>query len=61
MYTGGKSAKTGRFAGRPIVFGSLDFRTICKSAEKSAKIKFSSDQKSAENRLKQPIKTVHKF
>ena len=56
-----KSAKTGPFFDRPIVFGYLDFRPICISAEKSAEIKFDSDQKSAENRLKQPIRTVHNF
>ena len=61
MYTGRKSAKTERFSDQPIVLGSLDFRSISKSAEKSAEIKFGSDQKSAEIRLKQPIRTVHKF
>ena len=55
MYTGQKSAKPGRFSQRPIIFGSLDFRPILKPAEKSAEIKFSSDENSAENRLKQPI------
>ena len=52
---------TGRFSDPPIVFESLDFRPICKSEEKSVEIKFVSDQKSAENRLKQQIKTVRKF
>ena len=61
MYTGRKSAKTGRFSDQPIVFESLDFRPICKSEEKSVENKFGSDQKSAENRLEQPIRTVHKF
>ena len=61
MYTGRKSAETGRFFDQPIVFGSSDFRPISKPAGKSAEIKFGSDQKSAENRLKQPIRTVQKF
>ena len=61
MYTGRKSAETEWFSDRPIVFGSLDFRPISKSAKISAEIKFGSDQKSAEIRLKQPIRTVHKF
>ena len=61
MYTGRKSAKTGRLSDQPIVFGSSGFQPICKSGDKSAEIKFSSDQRTAENRLKQPIRTVHKF
>ena len=36
---------------------SADFQ----SAANSAEIKFGSDQKSAENRVKQPIRTAHKF
>ena len=54
MHTGRKLAKT-------IVFGSSDLQPIFNSAKNSADIKFGSDQKSAENRLKQPIRTVHKF
>ena len=61
MYTDRKSSKTGWFPDRPIVFGSLVFRPIRKSAEKLAEIKFVPNQKSAENRLKPPIRTVHKF
>ena len=49
MYIGKKSAEAARFSDRPIVFGSSDFRPICKSAKKSAETKFGSDQNSAKN------------
>ena len=58
MHTGRKSGKTGQFPDRPIVSGSFVFRPIHNAAEKLAKIKFVPDQKSAENRLKQPIRAV---
>ena len=61
MYTGQKSFKTGRSPDQLIAFGSFVLRPIRKSAQKLAEIEFVLDQKSAENRLKQPIRTVHKF
>ena len=47
--------KTGRF------FESFALRPIRKSAQKLAEIEFGPDQKSAENRSIQPIRTVHKL
>ena len=58
---GGNRPKLAYFLIGRWFFGSLVFRSICKSAEKSVEIEFGSDQKSAENLLKQPIRTVHKF
>ena len=57
-----QSVKTGQFSELHIVVGSLDFWPIRKSAEKSAKIKFVSDQQSAEKFFEatNSIRTVHK-